>query len=78
MKHKNAKLAWRFQATKTTVTKYEKVAQIRNQINREPHLTHATTWESAKKIKHRKREQRDQPFPSRWPQGSNEQTGQYD
>ena len=35
--------------------------------------THSPTWESDKNtIKHYKQGPRGQPFPSRWPQGSNE------
>ena len=61
------------------VRKVGKVAKIRNQYNQVPHLTQDTTWESDKNtIKHQKQEPRGQPFPSRWPQGSNEQTRKHD
>ena len=46
-----------------------------NRYNQVPHLTQDATSESEKNtIKHHKPEPRGQPFPSRWPQGSNEQT----
>ena len=38
-----------------------------------------TTWESDKDtIKYHKQEPKGQPLPSRWPQGSNEQTRKHD
>ena len=38
-----------------------------------------TTWESDKNtIKHHKQEPIGQPFPIRWPQGSNEQTRKHE
>ena len=59
--------------------KVRKVAKIRNQYNQVPHLTQNTTYERDKNtIKHHKREPIGQPFPSRWPQGSNEQTRKHD
>ena len=55
------------------------MAKITNQYNQVPHLTQDTTWESDKNtIKHHKQEPRGQPFPSRIPQGSNEQTRKHD
>ena len=55
--------------------KVRKVAKIRNPYNEVPRLPQDTTWESDENtIKYYKREPRGQPFPSRWPQGSNEQT----
>ena len=55
------------------------MAKIRNQYYQEPHLTQDTTRESDKiTIWHHKQEPRGQPFPSRWPQGSNEQTRKHD
>ena len=59
--------------------KLRKVAKIRNWYNQVPHLTQDTTWESDKNtIKHHKRETRGHSFPSRWPQGSNEQTRKHE
>ena len=59
--------------------KVRKTAKIRKQYNQAPHLTQNTTWERDKiTIRHHKQEPRGQPFPSRWPQGSNEQTWKYD
>ena len=59
--------------------KVRKTAKFRNQYNQEPHLTQDTTWKSDKiTIRHHKQEPRGQPFPSRCPQGSNEQTGKHD
>ena len=56
-----------------------KRAKITNRYNQAPHLTQDTTWQTDKNtIKHHKQEPRGQPFPSRWPQGSNEQTRQFD
>ena len=52
----------------------KKGAKIRNQYNQKPHLTKDTKGES----NNHTREPRCQPFPSRWPQGSNEQTGKHD
>ena len=53
--------------------------KIRNRYNQVPHLTQDTTWESDKNtIKHHKQESRGQPFPSRWPQDSNEQIWKHD
>ena len=47
--------------------------------NQVPHLTQATTWERDKNTnKHNEQEPRGQPFPSRWPQGSNEQMRKHD
>ena len=54
--------------------KVRKVAKIRNQYNQVPHLIQDTTWESDKNtITHHKQEPKGHPFPSRLPQGSNEQ-----
>ena len=51
------------------------MAKIMNRYHQVPHLAQDTTWESDKNtIKHHKQEPRGQPFPSRGPQGSNEQT----
>ena len=59
--------------------KVRKAANIRNRYNQVPHLTQDTTWEIDKnRIKHHKWEPRGQPFPSRWPQGSNEETRKND
>ena len=57
------------------VFKVRKAAKIGNRYNQVPQvLSEDTTWESDKNtINHHKQEQRGQPFPSRWPQGSNEQ-----
>ena len=50
-----------------------------NRYNQEPHLIQDTTWESDKNtMKHNKQEPGGQPFPSRWPQGRNEQTQNHD
>ena len=49
------------------------MAKIRKLYNQVPHLTQDTTRESNKYNKHHQQEPRGQPFPSRWPQGSNEQ-----
>ena len=52
------------------------MAKIRNQYNQVPYLTQDTTWKSDENtIKHYKQEPRGQPFPSRWPQGSNDWIG---
>ena len=60
-------------------SKVSKVAKMRNRYNQAPHLTQDTTWESEKNTtKHHKHEPRGQPFPSRRPQSSNEQTGKHD
>ena len=57
----------------------KKAAKIRNRYNQVPHLTQDTTWESDKNtFKHHKQDPRGQPFPSRWSQGSNEQTQKHD
>ena len=54
-------------------------AKIRNQYNQVTHLTLDTTWKSDKNtIRHHKQATRGQPFPSRWPQGSNKQTRKHD
>ena len=46
-----------------------------NRNNQVPHLTKDTKWDSNNlTIQHHKREPRGQPFPSRWPQESDEQT----
>ena len=59
--------------------KSKKLSKIRYRYNQVPHLTQDTTLEiDANTIKHHKREPRGQPFPSRWPQGSNEQTRKHD
>ena len=59
-------------------SKERKMAKIRNQYNQVPHLTQDITWESDKiTIRHHKQKPRGQPFPSRKPQGSNEQTPKY-
>ena len=59
--------------------KVRKAAKIRNRYNQVPHLTQDTTLESDENtIKQPKQEPRGQPFPSRWPQGSNEQTRKHD
>ena len=46
-------------------------------IQPSPHLTQDTTWESNKNTINfnHQQEPRGQPFPSRWPQGSNKHTG---
>ena len=55
--------------------KVRKLAKLRNRYNQAPHLTKDITLGSHKNtIKHHKREPIDQLFPSRRPQGSNEQT----
>ena len=59
---------------KQTEDKVRNTAKIRNRHNQVPHLTQDTTWESD--INH-KQEPRGQPFTSRWPQGSIEQTGKH-
>ena len=60
-------------------SKVRKSAKIRTQCNQAPQLTKDTTWESDKiTIRHNKQEPIGQPFPSRWPQGSNEQTRKHD
>ena len=52
-----------------------KTARIRNQCNQVPHLSQDIKWESDKlTVRHHKREPRGQPFPSRLPQGTNNQT----
>ena len=57
------------------IMKVRKTAKIRNGYNQVPLLTQDTTWKSDKiTVKHYKQEPRGQPFPSWWPQGSNEQT----
>ena len=48
------------------------------QCNLVPHLTQDTTRERDKTIKRNKQEPRGQLFPSRWSQGSNEQTRKHD
>ena len=56
------------------VVKVRNAAPIRNRYNQVPHLIQDTTLDSDKNtIKHHKQEPRGQ-LPSRWPQGSNEQT----
>ena len=47
---------------------------IRNEYNQVPHLTHDTNRKVTNSVIHHKREPRGQPFPSRWPQGTNKQT----
>ena len=69
-------MATEFQSNRPKV---RKMAKIRNQYNQVPHLTQDTTWESDQiTIRHHKQEPRVQPFPSRWPHGSNEQTPTHD
>ena len=48
----------------------KKTANIRKRCNQVPRMTQDDTWDS----NHHQQETRGQPFPSRWPQGSNEQT----
>ena len=51
-------------------------AKIMNRNNEvPPHLTQDIKWDCKNLtiLKHHKREPRGQPFPSRWPQGGNEQ-----
>ena len=51
------------------------IKERRQRSGNVPHLTKDTTWESNKKYhKYHQQEPRGQPFDSRWPQGSNEQT----
>ena len=58
-----------------TQSKKEAKLQKQLQYNQVPHLTQDTTWESNKNtIKITNMSLKGQPFPSRWPQGSNEQT----
>ena len=52
----------------------KKGAKTRNGYNQVPHLSQDTTWESNKNtLEHDKGEPRGEPFPSKRPQGSNEQ-----
>ena len=54
--------------------KESKGAKIRNRYNQVAHLTQDTEGESDKlTVIHHKREPIGQPFPSRWPQGTNKQ-----
>ena len=49
--------------------------QIRNRYNEVPHLTQDTNGKVTNpQLRHHKREPRSQPFLSRWPQGTYEQT----
>ena len=61
---------------KWNYSKVSKGAKIRNRYNQVPHLTQDTNaWENNKlTVIHHKREPRGQPFPSRWPHGTNKQT----
>ena len=67
MMHKNVELAWRLQAAKTIVTshKVRKGSQDQELIQSSTTPDPGYTWGG-------------QPFPSVWPQGSNEQTRQHD
>ena len=61
------------------VLNVRKKGNIRNRSNQVPHQTQNIIWKSEKKHKkHHKQEPRGQPFPSRWPAGRKEQTGQYE
>ena len=51
----------------------------RNRYNQVLYMAQDTTWESDKNtIKQHKQDPRDQSFPSRLPQGINEQTQKHD
>ena len=52
----------------------KKGGKDQERFNQVPHLTQNTKWEcNNHTIQHHKREPRGKPFPSRWPQGTNEQ-----